>query len=170
MYTFWISVVFLYNTGTMDRLSVGHKSNVMLCLLVETLQRDSPSKQKILIFNDLYSHMWTHAKNIPRNSLYLCIYIVCIHAREIYCNFTTCCKISILLFKRHCVFHNFIFICSNNNLPVSAAFLVWPFYPPNGDVQDYCYISSHSRTHTKHSVGLLWTRDQPVAEKIIRVS
>jgi len=57
MYTFWISVVFLYNTGTMDRLSVGHRNNVMLCLLVETLQRDSPSKQKILIFNDLHSHM-----------------------------------------------------------------------------------------------------------------
>ena len=50
MYTFLISVVFSYNTGTMDRLSLGHKSNVMLCLLVETSQRDSPSKQKILIF------------------------------------------------------------------------------------------------------------------------
>jgi len=50
MYTLWISVVFLHNTGTMDRHSVGHKSNVMLCLLVETLQWDSPSKQKILIF------------------------------------------------------------------------------------------------------------------------
>jgi len=49
MYTFWISVVFLHNNGTMDRLSVGHKSNVMLCLLVEILQRDSPSTQKILI-------------------------------------------------------------------------------------------------------------------------
>ena len=49
MYTFWISVVLLYNTGTMDRLSVGHKSNVMLRLLVETLQRVSPSKQEILI-------------------------------------------------------------------------------------------------------------------------
>ena len=44
------SVVFLYNTAIIDKLSLGHKSSVMLCLLVEILQMDSPSKQKILIF------------------------------------------------------------------------------------------------------------------------
>jgi len=58
-----------------------------------------------------------------------CTYIVCVHAREIYCIFTTCCIISILFSKRCCVFHNFIFNCSNNNLPVSVSFLVWSFLP-----------------------------------------
>jgi hypothetical protein len=30
-------------------------------------------------------------------------------------------------------------------------------------VEDYCYIWSHSMTHT-HSIGSLWTRDRPVGE------
>jgi hypothetical protein len=31
-------------------------------------------------------------------------------------------------------------------------------------VEGSCCVWSHSMTHTHHSVGLLWTRDRPVAE------
>jgi len=38
-------------------------------------------------------------------------------------------------------------------------FLIWPlFYPPTVDVDSFCY------THSKHSVGLLWTSDRPSEE------
>ena len=40
--------------------------------------------------------------------------------------------------------------------------LVWPLLPTHCRCRDYCCTWSHSVTHT-HSLGLIWTRDWPVA-------
>jgi len=43
------------------------------------------------------------------------IYFIYLDKKEIYCTFKICCIISVLFSKIFCLFHNFIFSCSNNN-------------------------------------------------------